>query len=300
MFSTFVILAVLQSQAVRFESACFPKMLVRGEALRVDKAHESGTSLDCTFVIKHVYAGPPGLLGKTFHVYADIFTPMQSRSSRSHEVYVPMRKGEVGIWSLRTAEKGDQLMADVRDTRSWRPTSARNVIGQSRNGGGDPWFPLAYTPVRLWAEAVEAAYRESPAGRITFLKQKALTADPLIAPWAIDLLIRIKASGIVDYLEELTANQKLSVAGQVAVDEGLCKLSPNAWRTSEKRLALLESWVSGKLGSTEDGYRVWHRLTQARLWRELDFDTYNRLLRAWRVNQPIAPEFWEFEWYFGF
>jgi hypothetical protein len=300
MIFVFFILAVLQSRGLESESAFFPKMLVQGETVKAEKLHELGSSQNCTFVIKHVYVGEPTLAGKTFHVYADLVGSGQTALfSNSYEVNVPFREGEIGIWSLRRAENSEQLLGDVRDVRSRRPTSARNVIGQWRGGFGDYWFPLAYAPVRHWAEVVELAHRQSGAGRITFLKQKTLAADPLIAPWAIEVLSRISPPGIVQYLEELAANQELSVAGQVAVDEELCKQSLGSWRTSKKRLALLESWVSGKLGSTDDGFRVWHRLSGARLLRELDADTYNRLLSAWRANQATAPSFWSLEWYFG-
>jgi hypothetical protein len=280
-------------------SVFVPEMLVRGravEVIQVDTTHQRAT-----FVVEHVYSGGAELAGQRFTVAATQFS--RKVSPIGVLLDARLKNGEVGIWVLDRDGTSRQLRGRIESPSDkdslayvcWRYRQqpvlpARRVIHSLYQPAGS--IPLAsYDAVRKWAEAVGKIHASGQDKRIRLLRELAKNGDLLIEPWAIRLLARNRAEGLDSFLEELAANDKLTIAGQVTADAVLAETNPKGWQKSKTRQKLMQSWVSGKLGDDLDAVQVKARFLEALAKKQLDVYDWLPLLTAWRTNQSWSGGF---------
>jgi len=267
-----------------------PDMLVRAKAIKVETSRIDQLA---AFKIDHVYCGDVKLKGRTFELVTHIPFGMQAGDLTRH-LHLPVKQGEVGIWRVRYHGDGKHLIGcidhgsmnhfdDASPYLGWlgaMPTPGRKVVVDQ----------VPYRTVQQWARTVEEIYHKKDGERIPLLKAATLSENPYIAAWSIYVLGRYKPSGLAKFLEELAANEKLSIAGQVAADEVLSQLLGKQWQTSKNRQRLFDRWASGEIVDTEDALRVIHRLVWAVRQNELDWPTLLAVTTKWLATQNV--DYW--------
>jgi hypothetical protein len=268
-----------------------PAILVRGKAINVEKSARGADWQVCTFIIEHVYTGDAALRGRTFTVEGRAWKDLQHRTAEGPFLHVPFAKGEVGIWSLQRSGERGELLGQVKDMRRERPVSTRRVLGETTFESEVIRFQFSYDAVKRWAEIVEAVSRSRGRERIELLKKHALSTEALVSAWTVDRLADENPEGLVEFLEGLATTDEASIAAQVAADEILAKTAKDKWLASPKRLRVLERWVSGAAGDTDDAWRILQRFDKALSAKEIDLATCARLETAWLIQQPMASFF---------
>lgn len=188
----------------------------------VVKTDEGGAKAELK--ITRVYAGDAGLadamftdrLGRNLSVKADGF-----------------KLGEEGLWSVA---RSDEKLVVTRDPLLPFPGCARKRL-----------YPR-YAELTAVAEAVGSVAATPKERRPRLLTEYALSRTPEVAAWAV---IALDAGG--EPLDKFAARLDVVTAGQVAVDEALCRRRQEDWTESKARDGLLRSWVAGKADSHDAG-----------------------------------------------
>lgn len=195
--------------------------------------------------IEHVYAGDPGIIGRTFSARSAEQMPEGNGS-----VLVPrLRIGEVGIWLVEDG-RGELFSKDWYNYMRW---PARRV--RSRPSAPD------YDAIRHFSECVEAAARlDEPGKIIAALKQLATDESPYSSSWAISRLAVAAASEehIASFMDRLVGNDDVPIQGQVELDKALIAVRGAPWRESKERLDMFRRWLGGQLGPRESSLVVTH------------------------------------------
>lgn len=266
----------------------FPGMLVHAKAVEVETSTKDQKT---TFLIDYVYTGNPNIKGRTFIVHAFINFGFGEDNKRF--LHLPIKKGEIGIWRVRRGKDGKTLIGcldhsakefgDASPYLSWLgaiPTPGRRVVV----------YQVPYRITLQWARTVEDIYKKNDTERIPLLKAAALSDNPYVAAWSIYVLGNYKPKGLAKFLEEIASNEKLSVAGQVAVDELLTQLLRREWQNSQIRQRLFDKWANGEIVDTEDAERVIHHLAWAVKHKEVDWPTYLQFTTRWLTTQNV--DYW--------
>jgi hypothetical protein len=122
---------------------------------------------------------------------------------------------------------------------------------------------------------------------LDLLRRYAFDRIPEISVWAIHFMSLADPQDKARLFNDLISNiDNLSIPGQAALDEVLLDIGDNPWRTSERRLALLNKWVN-KAMSKDDAMLVIQRLDIAAQHSEVEDKTLLKLMQTIIGNQGI-------------
>jgi hypothetical protein len=241
-------------------------ILVQARVIHVD---EDNGILVGTLEIMHVYCGPDKLLGNTFVVHS----PKSGQDSTGTSVYPPLQLGEKGIWLLKVTDDKLNYLSYPQNGVSWPARESQNT----------------YANATALANVIEQVCKAESAKQLDLLQGYAFDRIPEISVWAIHVMSLTKPEDRVRLFNGLISNiDSLSIGGQAALDEVLSNIEDDPWRTSEKRLALLNKWVS-KAMSKNDATLIIRRLDIAVQQSEFEDKTLLKLLETAIGNQGIPP-----------
>jgi hypothetical protein len=236
---------------------------------QVTHLEESNGAIAGTLEITHVYCGPDDLLGKTFVAHS-----RKSADLHGIIIYPPLQMGEKGIWSLKTIDDKLYGLRDIEHGVSWPARESENTYADST----------------ALAKVIEQVCKAESSAQLDLLRRSAFDPIPKISVWAIHVMSLADPENRTRLFNDLISNiDNISIQGQVAIDEVLSDIANDPWRTSEKRLALLNKWV-GKAMSKDDATRVIQRLDSAAQHRELEDKTLLKLLQIVIGNQNIPSD----------
>ena len=217
--------------------------------------------------ITHVYVGPASLQGKTFTDYS-------GGTDFSGAGAVPaLMAGEEGIWSLR--QTPERLQVDRIDHLGFAYRAR-------------PGKTARYPEIRRLAAALEE-FAALPADRQPArLRELALGPTAETSAWAVQALAVQRPEQWESFLEQLAENQRVPVAGQMALDEVLGRARGERWHKSAVRGQLLEGWTRGKWDEWEAGQIV-RRLRGAGQEMSLDDATLRKLWQRLIENLDFPP-----------
>src|SRR5215467_994938 len=197
-------------------------ILAQAQVIHIEETNEFIVG---TMQIMHVYCGPDKLLGKSFVARS----PKSGEDNNGTSIFPPVRLGEKGIWELRAI---DDKLYHVPIPRPGIPYPARE---------GDN----TYASAMALAKVIEQVCKAESAKQLDLLRRYAFDRIPQISVWAIHFMSLADPQGRVRLFNDLISNiDSLSIQGQAALDEVLLYIGDNPWRTSERRLALLNKWVN--------------------------------------------------------
>jgi len=217
--------------------------------------------------ITHVYVGPAGLRGKTFTDYSSGGTDFTGAGA------IPaLTVGEDGIWSLRVAQ--DRLQVDRIDHLGFAYRAR-------------PGKTARYPEIRRLAEALEE-FAALPADRQPArLRELTLGPSAETSAWAVQALAVQQPEQWESFLEQLAGNQRVPMAGQVALDEVLGRVRGERRHKAVVRGQLLERWTREKWDEWEAGQIV-RRLRGTGQETSLDNATLRRLWQR-LIETPDFP-----------
>lgn len=237
--------------------------LVQAEVININNNAQTGQISEQK--ITHVYVGSQDLIGQKFTMSAP--TGIDSVGLYSF----PSHKGLKGIWLLRKYKE------------SFLPvTWAYNIL-----------FPVIedvsprYLQVLQLAEAFESVSAMTEDKRPELLQSLALSPVPEISFAAIKKLLKVKQEDTNKKSQELLANPKLTISGQIAIDEILSQYSDTNWQSSPQRLKLLQTWVSSNDLSEYEAGQIISRLSYALQSGELKIPIFFGLLKALLKNDKF-------------
>jgi hypothetical protein len=274
-FTTVIICAGVLAQA---PSAAHPlptqwsieTILAQAQVIHIEETNEFIVG---TLQITHLYCGPDKLLGNTFVAPS----PKSGEDNNGTSIFPPVRLGEKGIWELRT----------IDDKLYYVPFPRHGIPWPAREGDN------TYANATALAKVIEQVCKAESAEQLDLLRRYAFDRIPQISVWAIHVMSLADPQDKARLFNDLISNiDSLSIPGQAALDEVLSDIEDNPWRTSEKRLALLNKWVS-KTMSKDDAMLVIQRLDIAAqhsvLESQLEDKAILKLLQTIIGNQGISP-----------
>ena len=244
--------------------AHLPEYLVLAEVLATEETRPG--LLTSTLRIGYVYTRQKSVVGEVFRVVST-----KSGVGGSADLHPPLAKAEQGIWALRKTQDGF-----VYDWSS----RLLGVRLPARKG-----LPGRYEAIRKLAEAVEAIDQSGAEGRTNLIKDYARSRTPEVSAWAIRLAGALGGEGLLEFLRGLVAEQNVTVSGQAALDEVLCRRD-ETWVGSEVRGQLLREWVSSDEIGAEAAVAK-DRLDVAAQRGELDEHTLLGLMKVATLNRNI-------------
>ena len=271
------------------ESAYIPPNLYLVGAMTADTTPLPQGLTKGRFVVTHVYLGPATLQGAEFECSTS-WPPFGSIRETPTEINVGfIQKGVEGLWWLaRDAATGNyrpQLRLDVRAQLHIERFPSQKYAAQwagqrSKRADVDDRFKEMLN----WAKAAEALWNaKSDDQRATMLKKWAADDQAIWASWAVALLGRANKADDIAVLKHIIKEKEFTGAQQIAVDDVLCRIEGDKWRTSEERSRLIWRWFDGRADqSLVDAARAWLYRTTSK-----DFATqqFFRLL-----DHALAPE----------
>jgi hypothetical protein len=240
---------------------------------RVVHLEEDNGFIVGTLEITHVYCGPDKLLGNTFVAHS----PKSGEDVNGRSILPPLQLGEKGIWSLHVSDDKLFGLRYPQDGVSWPSRESENT----------------YANATALANVIEQVCKAESAEQLDLLQGYAFDRIPEISVWAIHVMSLADSGDRARLFNGLISNiDSLSIPGQAALDEVLSNIEDDPWRTSEKRLALLNKWVS-KAMSKDDAMLVIQRLDIAAqhsvLEGQLDDKAILKLLQTIIGNQGVPP-----------
>jgi len=270
-FTTVIICAGVLAQApsaARPLPAKLPidTIIAQAQVIHIEETNEFIVG---TLEITHMYCGPDKLLGNTFVAPSR----KSGEDNNGTSIFPPVRLGEKGIWELRAID--DKLYC-VRFSRHGIPWPARE--GEN-----------TYANATALADVIEQVCKAESREQLDLLQGYAFDRIPEISVWAIHFMSLADPQDKTRLFNDLISNiDDLSIPGQAALDEVLSDIGDNPWRTSEKRLALLNKWVN-KAMSKDDAMLVIQRLDIAAQHSEVKDKTLLKLMQTIIGNQGIPP-----------
>jgi len=270
-FTTVIICAGVLAQA---PSAANPlptqwsieTILAQAQVIHIEETNEFVVG---TLQITHVYCGPDKLLGNTFVAPS----PKSGEDNNGTSIFPPVRLGEKGIWELRAFD----------DKLYYVPVPRHGIPYPAREGDN------TYANAMALAKVIEQVCKAESAEQLDLLRRYAFDRIPEISVWAIHFMSLADPQDKARLFNDLISNiDDLSIPGQAALDEVLSDIGDNPWRTSEKRLALLNKWVN-KAMSKDDAMLVIQRLDIAAQHSEVEDKTLLKLMQTIIGNQGIPP-----------
>lgn len=119
----------------------------------------------------------------------------------------------------------------------------------------------------------------SDAERMRVLVKHAADDFDEVAAWSIWWLRKRKDIDATNALRALVKLEKLSIRGQVMLDEAMSERAGATWNNSTERLAMLEQWVGTNTRSQFDCLAVGRRLGSAVESEQLDHISFGILVR---------------------
>jgi hypothetical protein len=186
------------------------------------------------------------------------------------DAFIP---GEEGLWSL-TGSDGKLIVV---------PDKTLPFIGSARKR-----FHHRYAELLAVANAARVAFEVPPERRSEVLSEYAFSCTPEVSAWAVSA---IDATGekATNVLDRLADRADLPAAGQVVLDEALCRRKGDDWAGSDTRDRLLQSWVTGK-SNQHDATLVLARLDLSAQLGELPHDRASELTRIAAENKGWPRE----------
>jgi len=254
-------------------SAALPIKMILVQAWVVH-LEENNDFIVGTLEITHVYCGPDKLLGNTFVAHS----PKSGEVVNGRGIFPLLQLGEKGIWSLHVHD--DKLFGSryLQYGVSWPARESENT----------------YADATALAKVIEQVCKAESAEQLDLLRHYAFDRIPKISAWAINVMSLADPENRTRLFNDLISNiDSLSIPGQAALDEVLSESVPppieyNLWRSSERRLALLNKWVS-KAMSKDDAMLVIQRLDIAAQLSEVEDKTLLKLMQTIIGNQGIPP-----------
>lgn len=284
-----------------------PEILVHAKCIRVTYPDHRRWQ-KAIFRIEFVYCGNAKLKGTTFE--KGFILDQTALINVSDCMLAPaMREDEEGIWYLLPGKDDNTLQfvpvfnsgTDKNDGLSSGsaafPVPARKIVGNQDIYGFGDGNHIHYPSALRWARVVEKVYKEKRSDRLKMLREYALSENPYVSAWAIRILARYKPNDLIPFLENLLKNSKLSVAGQVTIDEVLCNIDWKNWNGSKQRAALLQHWVNGEIIETLDALMIAVRIEGAfhlaagdgTATLQLDWKTWLPLMEKWVTENHLTP-----------
>jgi len=246
-------------------SAALPIQMILVQAWVVHLEENNGFIVG-TLEITHVYCGPDKLLGNTFVAHS-------TKSGEGRSIFPPLQLGEKGIWSLHVHDEKLFGLRCLQYGVSWPSRESENT----------------YANATALAKVIEQVCKAESAEQLELLQGYAFNGIPEISVWAIHVLSLANPEDWARLFNDLISNiDSLSIQGQAALDEVLSEIEDNPWRTSERRLALLNKWVS-KAMSKDDAVLVIRRLDIAAQHSVLEDKIILKLLETVIGNNGIPP-----------
>jgi hypothetical protein len=212
-------------------------ILAQAQVIHIEETNEFIVG---TLQITHVYCGPDKLLGNTFVAPS----PKSGEDNNGTSIFPPVRLGEKGIWELRAIDDKLYYVPFPRHGIPWPAREDDNT----------------YANAMALAKVIEQVCKAESAEQLDLLRRYAFDRILQISVWAIHVMSLADPQDKARLFNDLISNiDSLSIPGQAALDEVLSDIEDNPWRTSEKRLALLNKWVS-KTMSKDDAMLVIRRL----------------------------------------
>ena len=254
-------------------SAALPIKMILAQA-RVVHLEENNGFVVGTLEITHVYCGTDKLLGNTFVAHS---RPEFGQDANGWKIFPPLQLGEKGIWSLHVSDDKLFGLRCLQYGVSWPSRESENT----------------YANATALANVIEQVCKTESTEQLDLLQGYAFDRIPEISVWAIHVMSLADPQDRARLFNGLISNiDSLSILRQAALDEVLSGIEDNPWRTSERRLALLNKWVS-KAMSKDDAMLVIQRLDIAAqhsvLEGQLEDKTILKLLQTIIGNQGIPP-----------
>jgi hypothetical protein len=246
-------------------------VLVAGEVIDVgehqvevgEEQNPVAKSAPATIKVVHVFKGPKDVLGKLF------WDSSTDGASRFANVARPaFSLGEKGLWTLRGIPDGWTLGLEGEKPKLVKQAAELRIQVYTRLHLGfyrraREKHTLRFDQVRAVAEAVERFERTPSEERWGVILECASSETPEVSEWAIHKMARAKAEAVDRCLDRLRLDPKLTIGGQVALDEVLCGRREGAWISSPARLKWLDRWFQTGLKEHEAS-RVFEWLASAR------------------------------------
>jgi hypothetical protein len=249
-------------------SAALPIKMILAQA-RVVHLEENNGFIVGTLEITYVYCGPDKLLGNTFVAHST----KSGEDVNGRSIFPPLQLGEKGIWSLHVYDDKLFGLRYRQDGVSWPARESENT----------------YANATALANVIEQVCKAESAEQLDLLRRYAFDRVPQISVWAIHVMSLANPEDRARLFNDLISNiDSLSIPGQAALDEVLSEIEDNPWRTSERRLALLNKWVS-KAMSKDDAMLVIQRLDIAAQHSVLEDKIILKLLETVIGNNGIPP-----------
>src|SRR5262249_55603703 len=155
--------------------------------------------------------------------------PKSLQAANGRSIFPPLQLGEKGIWSLHV---NDDKLFGLRYLQY-------GVSWPSRESGN------TYANATALAKVIEQLCKAESTEQLDLLRRYAFDRIPQISVWAIHVMSLAEPQDRARLFNDLLSNiDSLSIPGQAALDEVLSNIEDDPWRTSEKRLALLNKWVN--------------------------------------------------------
>ena len=202
------------------------------EAHVTNVRHDRDRTSLCTLTITGVVCGPQKLVGQTFDIYSG------DGPHNGEQIGPPaLNVGEEGIWPvLRRQQNGLECNLST-------PVAGYLPARRARTE--------RYEQAKAFAVAVSKVIDAAPAARIELVEHLVLDATPEVSSWAVGLIESIaddkdeknegERRAMLQLLHELSASDKVPVAGVAALDAALIEVDRAIWAHSEKRIQMLRS-----------------------------------------------------------
>jgi hypothetical protein len=249
-------------------SAALPIKMILAQAWVVHLEENNGFIVG-TLEITHVYCGPDKLLGNTFVAHST----KSGEDVNGRSIFPQLQLGEKGIWSLHVYDDKLFGLRYRQDGVSWPARESENT----------------YANATALANVIEQVCKAESAEQLDLLRRYAFDRVPQISVWATHVMSLANPEDRARLFNDLISSiDSLSIPGQAALDEVLSEIEDNPWRTSERRLALLNKWVS-KAMSKDDAMLVIQRLDIAAQHSVLEDKIILKLLETVIGNNGIPP-----------
>ena len=256
MLQTCLLLLALSAPPAEKSAYIPPNLfLVRAKTIEISKRPLEGSPPqpnipEGRFEITKIYLGPEWL--KKYPTFICDHNPPTFGSvahvmDRLH-IRVSYEKGVEGLWwvsydSNKAGSLRPVLTAPYVDAVGIRPFPYQKMLLEgSRIHTTHKAAEASFQEGLDWADAVEKVYQAaSDEERAKLLKGYAVERNPRGA-WALTWLGFSKDKELTEFFRKLLADEKLPIASQVAIEQGLLAVDTENWDSSKARQALYQRW----------------------------------------------------------
>ncbi len=205
----------------------------------------AGRVSDFDLSIEHVFGGEQSLLG------ADVVGKSYARGNAGVLTLHPtLQVGEIGIWLVPDARKGEALDAYTMNRMSQIVhirLPARKLAGLADNN---------FDRALHWARAVEQLEPLDQEDRVQQLQDFAVEEDPTLSAWAIRVLATTGEHS--EFFWTLSRGDSISLPGEIALDDVMSDRDSDRWLQSPERDKLQRKWLEQPLDDQDSMMLLTH------------------------------------------